>query len=478
MTKGSVDFNDNHVEHGIEKTKAVIIDQVKQHFEGNPSQPLPLEDKNTESDNDLLNPPPVLDPAGYHGVLKEICKISTRHSEASPVAIAANILATFSAMVGRVVFQHIGDGVCHARPFFLLTGRTGKARKGTSEFTTYRIFKEVEQMLGEDNQKLKRHEGGLSTGEGLGWVVHDEVLNKEGEVAEEGVTDKRLYVVESEFAGCMAAASREKNNLSATIRTVWDGKSISPLVKNAKWCATDPHIVISAHITSSELIDRMSDVDAQSGFMNRFIILHIVRPKLVPLPRRTPDEDVKRVAIQIAEAVSFAMGEPGAENNSLEVKLSPEANKYWCGQYRELTREQNGIAGSLLVRTEIYCRMLAMVFALMDQSAVVEVQHIKAALAWINYWKDSVSYIFGTLAAKAEASKMNETAKDLYEFITKNSGCTRTDLTKFFKHKLNSTEMTSALNHLMNAAPPLIRQETRPRANGKPGKGTIVFWKV
>ncbi|NOR69528.1 MAG: DUF3987 domain-containing protein, partial [Methylomarinum sp.] len=440
------------------------------------------EELEAEKDNDLLNPPPTLAPEGFHGVLQEICKISTRYSEASEVAIASNVIATFSAMIGRVAFQHIGDGVCHARPFFLLTGRTGKARKGTSEFTPYRIFKEVEQILNQVNDEeypiLKRHEGGLSTGEGLGWAVHDEILNKEGEVAEEGVNDKRLYVVEAEFAGCIAAASREKNNLSATIRTVWDGKNISPLVKNAKWCATAPHIVISAHITSSELIDRMSDVDAQSGFMNRFIILHIVRPKLVPLPKRTPDEDVQRVAIQIAEAVQFAMGEPGAENNSLEVKLSPEARKYWCGQYRELTREQGGIIGSLLVRTEIYCRMLAMVFALLDKSAVVEVQHIKAALAWIDYWKHSVSYIFGTLAAKAEASKMNETAKDVYEYICKHSGCTRTDLTKFFKHKLNANEMTSALNHLMNAAPPLIRQETRQRADGKPGKGTIVFWKV
>jgi tRNA splicing ligase len=122
--------------------------------------------------------------------------------------------------------------------------------------------------------------------------------------------------------------------------------------------------------------------------------------------------------------------------------------------------------------------MLAMVFALLDQSAVMEPQHIKAALAWINYWKDSVNYIFGTLAARAETNKMNETAKGVYEFITKNSGCTRTDLTKFFKHKLNSAELTSALNHLMNAAPPLVKQEMKPRADGKPGKGTIVFWKV
>lgn len=471
----SVDFNDIHVEQGLEQTKLALVKPAEQFYEDNQVQ----EENEAEADNQLLNPPPVLAPEGFHGVLKEICKISTRYSEASPVAIAANTIATFSAMIGRIAFQHIGDGICHARPFFLLTGRTGKARKGTSEYTPYRIFNEAERMLGEDYQKLKRHGGGLSTGEGLGWVVHDEILNKEGEVAEEGVTDKRLYVVEAEFAGCMAAASREKNNLSATIRTVWDGKSISPLVKNAKWCATDPHIVISAHITSSELIDRMTEVDAQSGFMNRFIILHIVRPKLVALPKRTAVEDVQRMAIQIAEAVEFVRGESCAENDSLEVKLSPEAIKYWCGQYKELTKEQNGLTGSLLVRTEIYCRMLAMVFALLDQSAIIEPQHIKAALAWINYWKDSVNYIFGTLAARAEASKMNVNAKSVYEFITKHSGCTRTDLTKHFKNKkLTSAEVTNALNHLMNAAPPLVKQEIRPRADGKPGKGTIIFWKV
>jgi putative DNA primase/helicase len=206
---------------------------------------------------------------------------------------------------------------------------------------------------------------------------------------------------------------------------------------------------------------------------------HIVRPKLVPLPKRTPDADVQRVAIEIAEAVEFAMGDDGIGNNGLQVTLSPESAKYWSGQYKELTREQNGLSGSLLVRTEIYCRMLAMIFALLDKSAVIEPQHIKAALAWINYWKDSVSYIFGTLAAKAEAAKMNETAKTVYEFISKNSGCSRTDLTKFFKNKkLTNVEMTNALNYLMNAAPPLINQEIKPRADGRPGKGTVIFWKV
>jgi len=479
----SVDFNDNHIEHGLEQTKAAIIDPAMQFFDsGQDKNTSFTDDEDVEADNDLLNLPPELAEAGFHGVLKEACAISTRYSEASSVAIAANIIATFSAMIGRVAYQSIGDGICHARPFFILAGRTGKARKGTSEYTPYRIFDEVENMLGKDHPKLNRHNGGLSTGEGLGWAIRDPIIttDKEGveSVTDEGVSDKRLYVTEAEFAGAMASASREKNNLSATIRTVWDGRSISPLVKNAKWCASDPHVVISAHITAAELIDKMSDVDAQSGFMNRFIILHIVRPKLVPLPKRTPHEDIQRVAIQIAEAVDFATSEAGNENNSLEIKLSPEAAKYWCGQYKELTKELNGLPGNLLVRTEIYCRMLAMIFALLDCSKVIEPQHIKASLAWINYWKDSVIYIFGTLAAKAESNKLNESAKSVYEFIAKNSGCTRTDLTKFFRGKILSPEMTGVLNHLMNAAPPLIRQETRLRTDGKPGKGTILFWKV
>jgi hypothetical protein len=431
----------------------------------------------TEVDSELLNPPPELDPLALHGVLKEACEVSTRFSEASKVAVAANIISTFSAIVGRTAYQHIGDGVCHARPFFLLTGKTGKARKGTSEYTPKRLFDAVETMLGEDYTPAKRHEGGLSTGEGLGWTIRDDTLDEDGELVEAGVKDKRLYISEAEFAGTMAAASREKNNLSATIRTAWDGKTISPLVKNAKWCTTNPHIIITGHITSAELLDRMSDVDAQSGFMNRFVILHIVRPKLVPLPKRTPDADVQRIAALFAEAVIFARGNDEQANDGLEMKLSPDAVKYWCGRYKALTKEDNGLAGVLLVRTEIYCRMFAMIFALLDKSAIIEVEHIKAALAWIKYWRDSVRYIFQTLAAKAEASKMNDTAKSVYEFISSNPKCTRTELTSHFKNKLNSSEITQGLNYLMNAAPPLIKQEMKPRADGKPGKGTMIFWK-
>lgn len=461
------DWNDYYVEAGLHATQAAIESQLASER----SQPQPAMTADADDDS-LLNPPPVMPREAYHGILADVVRTACKTSEASPVAVAANFLATFSAMVGRVAFQHIGDGTCHARPFFLLVGRTGKARKGTAEYTVKRVFDAVEELTADEYPHLKRHEGGLSTGEGLGWVIRDKVDSEDVG----GTDDKRLLVVEAEFAGAMAAAQREKNTLSATVRTVWDGKDISPLVKNATWCASRPHVVITGHITAPELIDRMSDVDAQSGFLNRFVVLHIVRSKLVPLPKPTPVDEIARLAALVADRVRFAIGSDYTATNTREIRMSRQAITLWCAEYPALTAEQPGIAGALLVRIEIYTRLFAMIFALLDKSDVIEPQHIRAALAWVNYWRESVMYIFATLAAKAEAERLSDASAEVLAFIEQNPRCARKAITTAFRHSMTAPQITAALNHLLNAAPPLIRQETIPRADGKPGKGSTVFW--
>jgi hypothetical protein len=122
--------------------------------------------------------------------------------------------------------------------------------------------------------------------------------------------------------------------------------------------------------------------------------------------------------------------------------------------------------------------MFAMIFALLDKTNVIEVLHIKAALAWIDYWRASVTYIFQTLSAKAEAERLNDTAADVLEFIRQHQGCAKSIITTGFRNKMTGGQITGVLNHLMNAAPPLVRQELSPRADGKPGKGSAVFWAI
>ncbi len=78
--------------------------------------------------------------------------------------------------------------------------------------------------------------GGLSTGEGLIYAVRDAMVSEDDDgnpmVLDAGAEDKRLMVVEGEFAGPLRAMTREGNTLSVLIRQAWDGGKLSTLTRN------------------------------------------------------------------------------------------------------------------------------------------------------------------------------------------------------------------------------------------------------
>ena len=78
--------------------------------------------------------------------------------------------------------------------------------------------------------------GGLSSGEGLINEVRDEVKKwsakeKAWDVVDPGVTDKRLMIVEAEFAGALAVMERHGNTLSPVLRKAWDGDRLATLTR-------------------------------------------------------------------------------------------------------------------------------------------------------------------------------------------------------------------------------------------------------
>ena len=68
---------------------------------------------------------------------------------------------------------------------------------------------------------------------------------------------------------------------------------------------------------------------------------------------------------------------------------------------------------------------LAMLFALTDCTATVEVRHIDAALAWVRYSVESVKFIFGSAADEVEVAETNDTASKILDFIAKHGRVTR-----------------------------------------------------
>jgi len=169
------------------------------------------------------------------GFLGDFVRLATRDSEADPAAICVTTLVRFGAEVyghaqGQGPHIYVGETVHPARLFAVLCGNTSKARKGTSRHPVTKLFgREHCQPADLEAWGLPlpaRESGGpLSTGEGLAHHVRDESdedrerrkrQNPSEPLREKG--DRRLIIIDEEFASGLACTKREGNTLSMGIR--------------------------------------------------------------------------------------------------------------------------------------------------------------------------------------------------------------------------------------------------------------------
>lgn len=428
-----------------------------------PSMPAPeLIEKNTPL------APPRMHEDGFPPLVHEIVEAACANSEAHPVAVAANVLAFFCSMIGRGIYQRIGDASIHCRPFLLIVGKSGKARKGTAETAVREIFRRADGIIRErldNNDRLRIHAGGLSTGEGVAWAIRDaREADEHGKGADAGIADKRLLVIESEMDNTLSQLRRDNNTLSATIRNLFDGRDMEPLTKTNQTKATRPHVVILGHITSHELREKSTATEVANGLLNRFGMLYVYRPKLVALPEPTPEGTLERLAEAVAQAVISAAGGNLHANNTREARLSDPAREPWIEQYPRLTRDRDGKGGSLLARSEMYARMLAMIFAAMDGRLTIEPQDLWAAIAWVEYWHASVTYIFN---CQDDEGGIDPFVAEVLAVITARPGITLSALQDHWNRK-RINQVKHALEVLLNLAPPLAEERKDSAAGGRP----------
>lgn len=408
---------------------------------------------------------PKIKPKAFHGILLDFVDITDSNSEASPVAVAANVIAFFCALIGRHAYQHIGDNQIHCRPFFLLVGKSSKARKGTAEGLPRRVFKCVDEILKQknpDHLPLQIHGGGLSSGEGIAYAIRDASL--EGKTVDSGVTDKRLLVIESEFANVLANCKRESSTLSAVLRNVFDGHNLSPLTKNNRTSATKPHVVVIGHITNHELIQKISSVEISNGLLNRFLICLIARERFVPLPSRTDENVIYQLATKIADIIEFIAIQARNNADGMEINLTDQATVYWKKCYLKLSADIPGNTGALLARAEVYTLMLAMIFALLDKKTSIDSDHIEAALCWIDFVGDSVRYLF----QNGNEAHLEGIAQEILRQLQEQGQMTRTEINKAFNGHKSAEEIKQALEHLLYQTPPRIQQLKDENTGGRP----------
>ncbi|MCK5738189.1 hypothetical protein KAH55_03365 [bacterium] len=451
------------IKDGIENGKASPLypDENQRNYSHNCTERQPDEDWNPD-----IKPWPKLDPIVFRGIAERFVELACRKSEADPVAVLITFLVRIGVEIGRKPFVRIGDTPHYLNLMAVIVGQTSKARKGTSAAPIQRLISHLIRTFcnTQDTENrlfshtslssysvAKKTPGPLSTGEGLIWAVRDPIeqwtidkKTKEGEmqVIDPGIEDKRLYVEDQEFASALKCTKREGNTLATGLRCLWDDGTAEPLTKSSRQKTTGAHIGIITHITNEELLKSLDEVEAFTGFSNRFLWFLVRRQGFEPFPEPMPENKLHAIAADIFNIVNFF-------NEETEVKLSEPARQYWAEIYQDLSTGYPGFVGGVLNRAEAQVTRLSLLYACLDMSGTIEPVHIKTALALWRYVEQSAFYIFGGTIDPTE-QKILDTLAD--------GPKTGTELYKAFANKIDKIKLTTAINSLL-ASKKIITEE-------------------
>jgi hypothetical protein len=367
-------------------------------------------------------PAPLAEEA-YHGLAGEIVRVLEPSSEADPAALLIQIVVGFGNILGRTAHAVVEADKHYGNEFVVLAGKTGKGRKGTSWGRINRLLNAAEEEWATD-----RIQTGLSSGEGLIWAVRDPVekmerVKERGEPvryekveADPGVSDKRLLVVEPEYANVLKQTERQGNTLSAILRQAWESGDLRTLTKNAPARSTGAHVSLLGHITTEELRRYLTTTEMANGFGNRHLWICVRRSKELPDGGAVDEAVLAELQTRLADAIEFGRGQGAMYRDEA-------AREMWRAVYGQLSADRPGLSGALLRRAEAHVLRLSMIYALLDCSPAIGATHLLAALALWDYAEASVKYIWGDALGDPVADELLRLLRAAPDGITRNQMC-------------------------------------------------------
>lgn len=395
-----------------------------------------------ESGPQSISWPEPLKEQAFHGTIGDLARIIEPHTESDIAAILTQSLVVFGNIIGRGSYFQVEADQHPGNLFLVLTGETGKGRKGTSLSHVLRPFREVDETWAK-----ARIAGGLSSGEGVIWHVRDaiekqeprrenhRVAGYESVIVDQGVSDKRVLILEPEFASPLKVMSREGNTLSPVLRQCWDGRPLQILTKNSSAVATGAHASIIGHITRMELRRELTSTDRGNGFGNRVLWVMVRRSKILPDGGQLDQMDFTPIISRIKQAANFAQ-------TAGEIKRDEAARRMWRAVYEQLSEGKPGLLGAVTGRAEAQVTRLSLLYALLDCSRVIRAEHLEAGLAVWDFAEQSAKYIFGDSLGHPEADTILQALKCDPE------GLTRAEISALFSRHRTTGEINAALENI------------------------------
>jgi hypothetical protein len=388
--------------------------------------------------------PAPLKPAAFCGIVGDFLDLIKPHSEADEAALVAQLLVTMGNLPGRYPYFEAQGTRHYLNLDACLVGATSRGRKGSS-------FDQVLLPLRAVDPHWCHYcvVSGLSSGEGLIYKVRDAIESKQpikekgkvvdyqAVVTDPGVEDKRLLVVEPEFARVLQVIEREKNTLSAVMRQAWDIGNLGNIVRNSELTATNAHISILGHITKAELDRFLADTAVANGFANRFLWLCVKRSQLLPEGGEFDCIDFAPLSRHLTAIVETA-------RRSGPMHRDPSLRDQWAEFYRRCAARGAGMFDAATSRAEPQAMRLACIYARLDQCSTVRKTHLDAGLALWTYSEDSARFIFG--------DKLGDPTADQIFAALQNAGSqglARAEINNLFQRHKPEAEIRRALDVLL-----------------------------
>jgi Bifunctional DNA primase/polymerase, N-terminal len=367
---------------------------------------------------------PALPAAALFGLAGDIVRTVEPHSEADPAAILIQALTAVGNLVGPGLHCMV-ESTPHALTLCpVLVGETSKARKGTSWGHVEKLCRKVDPIWA-----AERVTSGLSSAEGLINEVRDDPDTS---------IDRRLLVIQPEYGSVLKIMAREGNTLSPLLRSAWDSGHLRTLVKHNPLKATGAHISVIGHITRLELLRYLSDTEQHNGFANRLLWCCVRRSKCLPEGGSVPEAEIVPLAQELTSVIEWAR-----QKGDCETPRDETARGLWAAVYPRLSDGRTGLLGAATSRAEAQVLRLSAIYAVLDCSAVVRVEHLRAALAVWDYCFASARLIFRDATGDPVADRIREALTDACD-----TGLTRTQIRDLLGRHASADRIAQALAQL------------------------------
>jgi hypothetical protein len=373
-------------------------------------------------------PAPIGDDA-YYGLTGEIVEAITPQTEADPANVLISVLIAFGNSIGRKARIMIGRTAHFANEYAAMVGPSSQGRKGTGWNDTLDVFKESDDQNNE-TWAINCIRGGLSTGEGL---IGHFTPPKPDKGEPPKTVDRRLMIVEPEFARTLIVMNRPDNTMSPIFRGAWDSGNLDIMTRSNPLSIRGAHISFIGHITTDDLRKHLTVTERANGFANRILFAMTRRSRVLPFGGRSIDYG------EIIPQLTAARLK--AQHEIIHLRMSDVFRSLWRERYQRLTVERSGMLGAITSRAAPHVIRLAMIYALLDETLVMKEVHLRAALEVWRYCEDSARYIFG--------DALGDDTADTIRHELKRGDLTRTQIYRdvFSKNK-SSLEITRALDVL------------------------------